>query len=62
MAKQTFNLNFQNAYISLEDNSIIEHSKEEEIVHVLSEVIDSLEGKQLNISFKETKDIAFEQE
>lgn len=59
MAKQSFNINFQNAYISLEDNSIIEHTKEEEIVHVLSDVIAELEGKQLNIMFKETKEVTF---
>lgn len=62
MAKQDYSISFKNAYISLEDNSIIEHTKEEEIIHVLSDVIKSLEGKQLNISFKESKDVAFEQE
>ena len=62
MAKQDYSISFKNCYISLEDNEIIEQTKEEEITHVLSDVIKSLEGKQLNISFKESKDVAFDKE
>ena len=62
MAKQNFSITFRNATVSLEDNEIIEHTKEEEIVHVLSDVIKLLEDKTVDITFKEIKDIGFEKE
>ena len=62
MAKQNFSITFRNSTVSLEDNEIIEHTKEEEIVHVLSDVIKLLEDKTVDITFKEIKDIGFEKE
>ena len=62
MAKQNFSITFRNSTVSLEDNEIIEHTKEAEIVHVLSDVIKLLEDKTVDITFKEIKDIGFEKE
>lgn len=62
MAKLDNSLSFKNSYISLEDNTIIEHLKEEEIVHTLSEVLALFKDKQVNISFKESKDTVFNEE
>lgn len=54
MAKKDFSLTFKNCYISLEDNTITEIGKDYNEVFVLSEVLKELEGKSLNISFKES--------
>lgn len=59
MAKFDNSLTFKSAEISLEDNTITEHLKDEEIVHVLSEVLALFKNKKVNISFKEAKDIVF---
>ncbi|HYK72859.1 MAG TPA: YonK family protein [Pseudoneobacillus sp.] len=59
MAKFDNSLTFKNAEISLEDNTIVEQLKEEEIVHTLSEVIALFKDKKVNISFKEAKDVVF---
>lgn len=59
MAKFDNSLTFKSAEISLEDNTIVEQLKEEEIVHTLSEVLALFKGKKVNISFKEAKDVVF---
>jgi hypothetical protein len=62
MAKFDNNLTFKNAEISLEDNTIVEHLKEDEIVHTLSDVMALFKDKKVNISFKEAKDVVFNEE
>lgn len=62
MAKLDNSLTFKNAYISLEDNTIVEHLKEEEIIHTLSDVLALFKDKQVNIAFKESKDTVFNDE
>jgi hypothetical protein len=62
MAKQDNSLSFKNASISLEDNTIVEQLKEEEIVHTLSEVLALFKDKNINITFKEAKDVVFNEE
>jgi len=59
MAKMDNSLTFKNCYISLEENTIVELTKEDEIVHTLSEVLALFKDKQVNISFKESKDTVF---
>jgi hypothetical protein len=59
MAKQTLNYVFKNATISLEDNEIVEHGKEDVKVYVLSDVLKKFEGedKKVNITIKETSEL-----
>lgn len=62
MAKFDTTVTFKCAEISLEDNTIVEQLKEEEIVHTLSEVVALFKGKKMNITFKEAKDVVFNEE
>jgi hypothetical protein len=62
MAKFDNTLTFKCAEISLEDNTIVEQLKEEEIVHTLSEVLAMFKDKKVNITFKEAKDVIFNEE
>lgn len=62
MAKINNTLTFKAAEISLEDNTITELTKEEEIVHTLSDVINQFKGKLVDITFKESKDVVYNEE
>lgn len=67
MAKVNNTLTFKNAEISLDDNTIVELLKEEEVTHVLSEVLEQFKSvvgdeKRIDITFKESKDVAFNEE
>jgi hypothetical protein len=62
MAKFDNSLSFKNAEISLEDNTIVEQLKEEEIVHTLSDVLALFKDKKVNVTFKEAKDVVFNDE
>jgi len=62
MAKMDNSISFKNATISLEDNTIVEQLKEDEIVHTLSDVLALFKDKNVNISFKEVKDVVFNEE
>jgi hypothetical protein len=59
MAKQTLNYAFKNATISLEDNEIVKHGKEDVKVYVLSDVLKKFEGenKKVDITIKETSEL-----
>lgn len=59
MAKQNSTLSFKDAYIDVENDIITEVSKDDTFTHKLSDVLSSLEGKCLNISFKENQDVLF---
>lgn len=54
MAKEDFSLTFKNCFVNLEDKTITEVDKDGEQVFDLNEVLEKLEGKQLNISFRES--------
>lgn len=62
MAKMDNSISFKNASISLEENTIVEQLKDEEIVHTLSDVLALFKDKNVNISFKEAKDVVFNEE
>ncbi|WP_299831265.1 YonK family protein [uncultured Metabacillus sp.] len=62
MAKMDNSISFKNATISLKDNTIVEQLKEDEIVHTLSDVLALFKDKNVNISFKEAKDVVFNDE
>lgn len=57
MAKKNFTLKFTNAFISLEDDTITEITRDSNYVHSLSDIIEQLEGKQLDITFSEKTDV-----
>lgn len=59
MAKQNSTLSFKDAYIYVEHDLIEEVTKDGTVPHKLSDVLSSLEGKCLNISFKENQDVLF---
>lgn len=62
MAKLDNSLKFKCAEISLEDNTITEVTKDGEIVHTLSDVIALFKDKSVDITFKEAKDVVFNEE
>ncbi|MEM4994998.1 YonK family protein [Priestia sp. SB1] len=59
MAKQTLNYTFKNAQISLENNEIVEHGKEDIKTYVLSDILKKFEGenKTVDITIKETSEL-----
>lgn len=57
MAKQNYTLKFTNATIDLENNLIIEVTKDAEFAHPLMETLKGLEDKNLDITFSEKNDI-----
>lgn len=59
MAKKDFSVTFKNCTISLEDNEIVEYTKESINTYVLSDIIDELKGedRRFNITIKESIDL-----
>lgn len=57
MAKKDFSFTFKNAFIDVENDTITEVTRDGNFEHVLSEVLEELEGKQLNIGFKESIEV-----
>lgn len=55
MAKKDYTVSFRNAVIDLESDTITEINNNSTEEYSLSEVLAELEGKSLNITFKETK-------
>lgn len=56
MAKKNFTLSFKNCYIDVEDNKLIEVQKDYTMEYDLDKILKEVEGKQLNISFVESRD------
>lgn len=57
MAKKDYTYSFKNAYIDVEEDVIVEIGKDFNLEHNLTDVLKELENKQLNITFKESKDV-----
>lgn len=56
MAKQTTSIKFNNAYVDRDTDTITEVTKDGNIEHSLSETLELLEGKEVNISFTSKND------
>lgn len=57
MAKTNYTLKFTNAYVDVSNNTITEVTKDATFTHDLKEVLEQLEGKQLDITFSEKNDV-----
>lgn len=57
MAKSNHTLKFTNAYVDVQENTITEVTKDATFTHTLTEVLEGLEGKQLDITFSEKNDV-----
>lgn len=57
MAKSNHTLKFTNAYIDVQENTITEVTKDATFTHDLKEVLEGLEGKQLDITFSAKNDV-----
>lgn len=57
MAKTNYTLKFTNAYVDVSNNTITEVTKDATFTHDLKEVLEGLEGKQLDITFSEKNDV-----
>lgn len=57
MAKTNYTLKFTNAYVDVQENTITEVTKDATFTHDLKEVLEGLEGKQLDITFSEKNDV-----
>lgn len=57
MAKKNYSLSFRNAHIDVDNDIITEVTKDNALEYKLSDILKSLEGKELNITFKEVRDL-----
>lgn len=57
MAKSNYTLKFTSAYVDVQENTITEVTKDATFTHDLKEVLEQLEGKQLDITFSEKNDV-----
>lgn len=57
MAKTNYTLKFTNAYVDVPNNTITEVTKDATFTHDLTEILERLEGKQLDITFSEKNDV-----
>lgn len=57
MAKSNYTLKFTNAYVDVQENTITEVTKDATFTHDLKEVLEGLEGKQLDITFSAKNDV-----
>lgn len=57
MAKKNSTITFKDAYIDVTSDTITEVTKDGTIEHSLKYILETLEGKCLNISFRENIDI-----
>lgn len=57
MAKTNYTLKFTSAYVDVSNNTITEVTKDATFTHDLTEVLEQLEGKQLDITFSEKNDV-----
>lgn len=57
MAKQDYTLKFTKAYVDVESDTITEIGKETNTEYSLSETLQAFEGRQFDITFKETNEL-----
>lgn len=57
MANKKFSMTFKNCYIDTEERTLTEMQKDMAVEYDLDNVLKELEGKNLSISFVETREI-----
>lgn len=57
MAKSNYTLKFASTFINVAENTLTEITKDGENTYVLTEVLEKLEDKALDITFSEKQDI-----
>lgn len=62
MAKSNYTLKFTNAYVDVSANTITEMGKETTNEYVLTDILESLQNKELDITFAEKNEILPEEQ